>query len=357
MPNKSFGQILKEQAAAYPLMQCQDLVKLAYQAALGAGHMVSDEAGSLQRLTSEISRLPDEPAAGLEPLGNGLVRFHLGALAKSGLSARTLNRFFLLTGERHIQDLELFLAYLDQLQAAVRSGLPLVDPPTEAELASYLADYAQKGRPAVSHSESYRQAYRPAYRVVREEFLPFLPLYSAIDRQLAQKEKVLVALDGNSGAGKSTLARTIQAVYGGNLFHMDDFFLTPQLRSPERLAEIGGNIDYERFSKEVLAGLASGQPFSYRSFDCQTNSYSQPIRVAPHQFNLVEGVYSLHPRFSSHYSLKVLLRIARPKQKKRILARSGPVLYERFIREWIPMEDRFYAMIEAEETLDLVFDI
>ncbi len=356
MPHKTFGQIIAEQAAAYPLMQCQDLVKLAYQAALGPGHMISDEGITLTRLNHEISQLPDEPAAGLEPVGNGLVRFHLGALAKSGLTAKTLNRFFVLTANRHKQDQELFWVYLDQLRAAVQAGLPLSSPLTSEDLASYLADYAQRGWPALSHSEIYRQAYQPAYRVIEEEFIPFLPLYGAIDSQLAQREKVIVALDGNSGSGKSTLAKTIQAVYGGNLFQMDDFFLTPELRSPGRLAENGGNIDYDRFAAEVLAGLASGQPFSYRSYDCQTAAFSQPVLVTPQQFNLVEGVYSLHPRFISHYSLKVLLRISRQKQKERILARSGPALYQRFLKEWIPLEDRFYAMIK-EETLDLVFDI
>jgi hypothetical protein len=35
------------------------------------------------------------------------------------------------------------------------------------------------------------------------------------------------------------------------IFHMDDFYLQGRQRTYERLNEVGGNVDYERFAKEV----------------------------------------------------------------------------------------------------------
>lgn len=35
------------------------------------------------------------------------------------------------------------------------------------------------------------------------------------------------------------------------LSHMDDFYLQGRQRTYERLNEVGGNVDYERFAKEV----------------------------------------------------------------------------------------------------------
>ena len=39
-------------------------------------------------------------------------------------------------------------------------------------------------------------------------------------------------------------------------------------RTEERLNKAGEFVDHERFSQEVIHGLKSGQPFSYRKFDC-----------------------------------------------------------------------------------------
>ena len=68
-----------------------------------------------------------------------------------------------------------------------------------------------------------------------------------IDELMAQKDQVIIAIDGNCTAGKTTLAGMLAEVYDCNVFHMDDFFLRPEQRTPERYAEIGGNVDYERF--------------------------------------------------------------------------------------------------------------
>ena len=42
---------------------------------------------------------------------------------------------------------------------------------------------------------------------------------------------------------------------------MDDFFLPPALRTPERRSEPGGNVHYERFLTEVLPNLRSEDLF------------------------------------------------------------------------------------------------
>ena len=52
----------------------------------------------------------------------------------------------------------------------------------------------------------------------------------------------LAAIDGRCGSGKSTLAGLAAHRLGCPLFHMDDFFLPPALRTPERYAAPGGNV-------------------------------------------------------------------------------------------------------------------
>ena len=58
---------------------------------------------------------------------------------------------------------------------------------------------------------------------------------------LESRERVIIAVDGPCTAGKTTLAAALAAEFDCNIFHMDDFFLRPHQRTPERLAETGGD--------------------------------------------------------------------------------------------------------------------
>jgi uridine kinase len=162
-----------------------------------------------------------------------------------------------------------------------------------------------------------------------------------IDELLTQKETVIVAIDGKCTSGKTTLASKLAEIYDCNVFHMDDFFLRPEQRTPDRFAEVGGNVDYERFQEEVLLPLKSGKAFSYCAFDCSTFTLAAPVAVAPKRLNIIEGTYSHHPYFGNPYDLKILLTVDEETQRKRILERPA-FLHKRFFEEWIPMENRYF---------------
>jgi len=83
---------------------------------------------------------------------------------------------------------------------------------------------------------------------------------------LAEKEHITVAFDGRSAAGKSMAAEYLAKELDGEVIHMDDFFLPPEMRTEQRLGEPGGNVHRERFADEVLIGLRSGKIFEYRFF-------------------------------------------------------------------------------------------
>ena len=158
---------------------------------------------------------------------------------------------------------------------------------------------------------------------------------------LEEKNFVMVAIDGKCTSGKTTLASKLAEIYDCNVFHMDDFFLRPQQRTSERFAEVGGNVDYERFREEVLLPLKSGKAFSYRPFDCSTFTLAAPVTVTPKKLNIIEGTYSHHPYFGNPYDLKILLTVDEEIQRQRILERPA-FLHKRFFEEWIPMENRYF---------------
>lgn len=78
-----------------------------------------------------------------------------------------------------------------------------------------------------------------------------------VERLLAEGRCAFVAIDGPCASGKTVFAASLHERFGGNVLHMDDFFLRPEQRTPERFAEPGGNVDRERFEAEVLKPLAA----------------------------------------------------------------------------------------------------
>lgn len=174
-----------------------------------------------------------------------------------------------------------------------------------------------------------------------------------INWYLAHKERVIVAIEGKCASGKSTLASQLAERYDCNLFHMDDFFLRPEQRTPQRHEETGGNVDYERFLEEVLLPLESGKAFSYRPFDCSTFTLSDPVLVTPKKLSIIEGSYAMHPYFGNRYDLKILLTVDPGFQRQRILERPA-FLQERFFTLWIPMENRYLEEFRISEKADII---
>ena len=178
-------------------------------------------------------------------------------------------------------------------------------------------------------------------------------LVGKIDQLLERRERILVAIDGKCTSGKTTLAAQLAEKYDCNVFHMDDFFLRPEQRTPARFAEAGGNVDYERFYRQVLQPVRNGDRFSYCPFDCRTFTLSSPVAVMPKRLNIIEGAYALHPYFADPYDLKVLLTVSPQCQHRRILERPAH-LQERFFTQWIPMENRYLEAFGIAGKADII---
>ena len=348
--------LLLRQYQKYPAMQIQDMVKLIYQNEFAGGHLVRNEQDSLSRLEEECRTLTLRTGTlfdTFENIGNGLCRLHLAALP-DGTDMATLNRFFVNSANPVRGSVTRFEEKLDVLrQCCMEKTLPY----DLGELNDYLAGLKSKGYPPVGHSAAYRAAYAPAYRVVQTVYRDFFDIFTRIETLRKTKEKVYVAIDGGSAAGKTTLAALIQGVYDCNVFHLDNFFLRPWQRTVQRLKEPGGNVDYERFNDEVIAGLKSGRAFEYRAYDCRTQALGAPILASPRKLNIIEGAYSMHPALIGFYDLKIYIQIQKDAQSARIIKRNGKAGYKRFSEEWIPLEDMYFKETNTADMADLLYHI
>lgn len=339
-----FTEIVKQHTERYPKMQAQDYVKLACQHALGCGHMIKDAATALLRIQSE--RINDRVFS--EDIGNGLIRLHLNG-GETRLSDAAVSEMFLETANGFQTAPNALESALSDLSDMSEKGLLTV---SHAEMTGYLSDYRRLGMPIVSHTEAYRRAYAPAYRVTNKSFQKLFPVIQALEALKREKPGAIACIDGMCASGKTTLSALLSRILAAPVYHMDDFFLPPEKRTRERLSEIGGNVDYERFQSEVLQNLKAQKCFSFRPFDCSTMSLSAPVSAEPAALSLVEGAYACHPTLINAYDLIIVMTIDEETQRARILKRNGPKMLERFINEWIPMENRYLSYFDIKDKAD-----
>lgn len=193
-----------------------------------------------------------------------------------------------------------------------------------------------------------------------EEGLKYLPyneqyLIEKINKIYQQKGHVTIAIDGRCGSGKTTLANKLKAYFDCHIFHMDDFYLQEYQRTQERYNEPGGNVDRERFKKEVLEPLKEHQDVLYRPFDCSTMSISEGMVYPYKPINIIEGSYSCHSELIDAYDITVFLDIDEPLRLKRIEERNGKEALNMFIKKWIPLEEEYFSSFDIQNHCDFYF--
>lgn len=166
---------------------------------------------------------------------------------------------------------------------------------------------------------------------------------------------VLLAIDGRCGSGKTTFAKVLQEKSGAAVVHMDDFFLRPEQRTPERFAEPGGNVDRERVLEEVLIPLKEGRPVVYLPYDAHKPAMLEPVHLEPSPITIIEGSYSCHPALWDFFDVHIFLDVEPEEQLRRIEARNGSGKLATFKSRWIPLEEAYFEEFSPEEKCDFSF--
>ena len=346
--NGTTRELLMKCYRDYSELQIQDVFKFLYQSVFGCEHLVSSQETAVEYIKDEYDRGVADGTTPVEPLDGEYSRVGLAYLNR-GLSAETLGRLFFLSAEKESNGEAELTEKLEVFKELIKEKkLPF----SQKEVEEAVEIWRAQGYPAVHHSDSFRQMYNPSYRVIANRFVPFLPLFAEIDKRLGCGA-VKVAVEGGSASGKTTLGEMLRQVYGCTVLHTDDFFLRPEQRTDERLAEVGGNLDRERFLEEVLVPLKKGETIDYRRFDCATMQLQPAVKIKPEKLVVVEGAYSMHPEFAEYYDFSVFLDISAQAQKERILIRNSAQLAERFFAQWIPLENTYFTQTDAKGRCDL----
>ncbi len=371
--NISFARVLNEQCALHPIFAPQDALKLCYQASFGAEHLLNDPTGAQDFFEQEYRAakprgakfcVANARATVQEPLlewiSADFCRVNLRAWKVKKLPSLWLFRLFLQSTQpapfavpNAAAQTAQFHKNTAQISALCEAGtLPFSAQEWQSALSAYLSE----GVHAVHHSNAYRAAECPAYRLIRTQHLPLLTVLEKLATLPAPSRggAQIVAFDGRCGAGKTTYAQTLAAVLQTDTVQLDDFFLPAEKRTPTRLAEAGGNVDYERFSATVLPQLRHSAAFEYLPFRCDTMQLGEPRQIGKNNWRVVEGSYSHHPYFKQYADVFVFVDIDPKCQIQRIQARNGDAWAEDFREKWIPMEERYFTTYHIQQQADIV---
>ncbi len=167
------------------------------------------------------------------------------------------------------------------------------------------------------------------------------------------KHPSLIAIDGRCAAGKTTLAEKIRSSMECNVIHMDDFYLPFSERTEEKMAQPGGNMDFERLLFEILLPLKNGTNALYRPYDCHHDTFLLSKELNAAEPTIIEGSYSCHPRLQENYNLRVFMDISPERQEIRLKERD-PSSLEKFHTIWIPREEHYFTACQIRSCCDLV---
>ncbi len=342
--SRDFLEIAREHWARYPLMEPRDFAKLAYQSEFGPAHMVQSPDKILAALLAERKEAGAEPLL-MEPIGNGLCRFPITQALSTLWELPLIGRMFART-MWSAEGTEAGL--LEKLEALASFPVP--------GMGEYLEGWRREGCPPVRHSETFRSTYDPHYRVLRLDFARFLPALVPLEKLAREKTPAVIAVDGRCGSGKTGFAKSasVLLVCSSNIVHMDDFYRPPERRAENWMDVPAGNMDLERFRKEVLRPAQAGETILYRPYDCQTGRMgeAEPLEEG---LTIVEGTYSQHLSLAEYYDFKIFLTCGREEQTRRLRAREGDY-YPTFDRVWRTLEERYFAACGTEAAADLVVD-
>lgn len=343
-------EILLLQKEKYPLMEIQDAVKLIYQNEFGPGHLIDDESECFCRLVDEAKEI-EGCRKEEDYIGNDLCRLYLSDAKEKKLSLESFFKMFLFTANSHVGNVDSFKHKLEILKQSVEEQLLKFD---EKETLRFLQEYESYGMPAVHHSQIFGKAYKPAYRVIDNKFLKLIDIVNAVNSLKENANQIVVAIDGRCGSGKSTYAKLLSFLFDSPVVHLDDFFLPLFLRTKERLQQTGGNVDYERFSKEVLSRIKDKKEICYKPFDCSSMDFGEEIKISYSSVIIIEGSYALHPFFGDYADIKIFSDVNKNIQKERILKRNGEKWAENFFEKWIPMEERYSCEFKIKDKADFI---
>lgn len=317
----------------YPLINKEDKIKLIYQSTLGPNHLGKNllKENVKQRLEKELLEKNNNNDNIYEWISEEFLRINIHQL--TNIEIDYLIDSFLKSSKSIPYDINILKQHLLKYL-------------TIEELKDY--NYLP-----ISHSNIYRNTYLPHYLLINKDYLTIDLRVKQLDNFIQKtKDFTITSLEGKCTSGKTTITKQLENKY--TIINIDDFFLSKEKKTPERLNEIGGNIDYELVKTCLLtikdAWKENKQELEYKVFDCTKQEYYTK-KITLKNKVILEGVYSYHPYFNNLIDCLAYIQVDKETQLNRV---SNRILKDKFINEWIPLENKYFEYYKLEDICDII---
>ena len=162
----NFKECLKSQITLHPSIEPRDVVKMCYQAAYGAEHLLSDVEAARTFFEEEYAKTNVTREPLWEQISEEICRVNYGAWKDAGLEPGLLFDIFLSSFGDLCQNQEELLKNLEQAEEVLAE-----EAFDMAGWRVFLKEYKASGMKALHYSQNYREHEKPAYRIVRKNKL------------------------------------------------------------------------------------------------------------------------------------------------------------------------------------------
>lgn len=374
-----YYDIVREQIKNHPTLTGQDLMKFCYQGCYGPKHLITDKERAYSYFLEEYDGVTPKEGMLTERISEDYIRINFAPYKKAGLPPEWLFEMFYYTAT----DEGAVTTTLEDACLVVEEVLQDSEGCISVEeWKETVRAYDKQDCAPIHHSAEYKAAEDPHYRIISDRYEGILPIFLMMKEKQDEEKKavryeyqedyagemvavpverknievLVLAIEGRAASGKTTLSAELERITKYPVIKMDHFFLPKSLQKTKRLQEPGGNIHYERFLEEVVSNIKEEQPFTYAIYDCMVGGKNGVETVPSATWRIVEGVYSLHPKFGDYADLKVFVDVGPDEQMLRIRQRNGVKMAKMFRETWIPMEEVYFHKYKHEKNADYIYE-
>ncbi len=186
----------------------------------------------------------------------------------------------------------------------------------------------------------------------------YINSYSLLEQalsELPQKRLILIGIDGRPDSGKTTVAVKLEEAIRAQAIYLDEFFI-PQKQWPQD-AKPQFPFFYFRVQEFIdgIKALAAGKPFSYFTYDWQTNGLSaQPKVIKPEGVIIVEGVSALNAELAPLYDKKIWVASDQESEFAAIASRENEKNLDLWQNIYLPSVD-IYCLQKPWKRADIIY--
>ncbi len=185
--------------------------------------------------------------------------------------------------------------------------------------------------------------------------MTFEELRKKIRNITPKHRRLLVGIDGGGGAGKTTFANQLAKVLNASIVRLDDFYKAKKDRSDEKQnSDINVDFDWDRIEKEIFIPIRNNTSVTYSFYDWSKDTITHQVQVPDDLPIIIEGGYSLQPKFFNDYDFTVFVEAPEDLRLQRALARDGEHMRSYWETTWLPADKRYKDINQPNLKADLL---